>query len=214
MNVKLRIGGKSNNGFGLAVAAFALGLPATSLAEPLVTAQIVRSEGEVRVIAPSGSAQRLSLNLELPDQGAIQTGQESMADLEFSNAAEMRLGSNSLLTFMDGIEEMRLHSGVLLFKMPGKVMPMKISAGWIDVTLSGEAAAMVEFSGASFRVIALESKVRLQTNPKEKSRLQGRLALEQGEVVTFFPEDEEMPEPMGVNLEMLIKNTELAWDFG
>ncbi|MGI9244535.1 MAG: FecR domain-containing protein, partial [Verrucomicrobiales bacterium] len=110
----IRTGGRA-----LAVlAAAALSFPAPAGAEKFKRAEVTKVVNDVRLLTGTATSRPASRGAVVSGSTAVRTGQKSRTELQFPDESVVRLGSNSVFSFLQGKREVDLKQGTLLMQVP------------------------------------------------------------------------------------------------
>jgi hypothetical protein len=138
---------------------FAISLPICTRGAALNEARVTAIIHDVHLVATNAAPRLASLNDELRDGAAVQTGGDSRAELTFDNRVIARLSANALLNFK-GKSDCDLIQGAVLIGAPEGVKAVRIHAAGLALALSG-ATAVLEHQPGVFKLLVLEGTGRL-----------------------------------------------------
>src|SRR5205085_3457088 len=138
---------------------------------------------------------------------AVRTGQESRAELTFSDLTITRLGANTVFSFNEAGREVTLDSGALLLQVPRDGAPARINSAGVTAAISGGTAMFTANKGYPTKFMVLEGKGQFCT----KSQPPDCVEVPAGELVTFF--NGKISKPEKFNVGVVVKTAKLLTDF-
>ncbi len=190
-------------------AALILSAP-TRAAGPLESASVTRIYRQVDLLAPAKGAEAAKVGDSVSGQTAVQTGNQSRAELQFNDASIARLGANSVFSFEKGTRDLNLEEGVILLEVPKKAGGATINTAAVTAAITGTTVLIESRKGAEkgkglVKFIVLEGTMRLSLdgNPGES------VLLGPGRMVTFSPGAKSIPDPVTVDIARLRKTSGL-----
>jgi len=175
---------------------------------PISIAQATSLSGYVEIMSPDGILFPIRQPMQLGSHSGMKTRLNSHVDIKFSKYIAARLGPESLLTYLNGIQDMQLHSGVVLLKVSAKSKAAILSVRSITATVKG-ATIMASCMDRQFQIIVLQGSILMSTNEATPRVCQ----LDEGQMLYFDDRSPGLPEPTPVNLELLMRTSGLARDF-
>jgi hypothetical protein len=117
-----------------ALTASAASLPAANLAQA-----VVRQKVNVVTVAPSlsAAARPAATGSVVQDQNVVRTGNESRAELEFTDLTLARMGANSIFSFDSQARALEFTQGALLFSKPSNSGRVEVRSGAITAAITG-----------------------------------------------------------------------------
>jgi hypothetical protein len=117
-----------------ALTASAASMPAANLAQA-----VVRQKVNVVTVAPSLSeaARPAATGSVVQDQNVVRTGNESRAELEFTDLTLARMGANSIFSFDSQARVLEFTQGALLFSKPSNSGRVEVRSGAITAAITG-----------------------------------------------------------------------------
>ena len=194
----------------ITVSAFALALSSVAAAESSSKeARLTQLVREVNLLPFDAPARRAVLNENVRESTAVKTGNDSRAELTFSDLTINRLGANTLYRFKKFGREADLASGSILLRVPkdsggGTVVTSSITAGSTGTTFIFESTR-----GGGARLTILEGSARL-TLAKHPEQARSVAA---GQTLEVPPGATRIPEPKAVDLDRLMKTSPLTVGF-
>lgn len=143
----------------LALATLAL-LASGLNAAPLKEARLTQVSNDVQLVDPDGAARPASMNDNVGEKTVVRTGDDSRAELTFSDETVVRLAANTSFSFKDGTRNLNLSEGAALVQAPKKSKRAKIQADGIAAAVTGT-TAMFEYHPGVCKFLVLEGTGRL-----------------------------------------------------
>ncbi len=189
--------------------AVAIGSTTFTIAADKEEARVTQVVHDVRVLASNGAPRLASVNDNVRPGTAVRTGNDSRAELTFTDRTLARLGANTLFSFGERARNFDLASGSILFYVPKGSGGARISAS--VATMGGTSfTAMAEYhrkSWIKFMILEGHGSVSLKYHPDETR------ALHAGQMIMVRPAATKLPEPQNVDLSELIKTSLLITKF-
>ena len=120
----------------LSIAGSLLALPGLLPAASFNQAEITQIYHEVKTLERSG-ARPAQLNETIGGEQSVKTGQQSRAELMFSDKSLTRLGADTIFSFQQGTRELELKQGTILFQVPKGAGGAKIRTAAITAAITG-----------------------------------------------------------------------------
>jgi len=188
--------------------ALAIGPAAFMMAAEKNEARVTQVVHDVRLIAPSTAPRPASINDNVRQGTAVQTGSDSRAELAFADRTLARLGANTVLSF-EGGREFDLVSGSMLLYLPKSSESERINTA-VATAAGSSFTVMAEYrpkSWLKFIILEGHGRVSLKHHPGETR------ALRAGQMIMVLPGATKLPEPQDVDLPEVIKTSLLITKF-
>jgi hypothetical protein len=138
-----------------------LGLLANGLnAASLKEARLTQISNDVQLVDPVGAARLASVNDKVSEKTIVRTGNDSRAEITFSDETIVRLAANSSFSFKDGTRNLNLSDGAALVQAPKKAKRVKIQGAGVSAAITGT-TAMFEYHPGVCKFLILEGTGRL-----------------------------------------------------
>ena len=100
---------------------------------------VVRQKVNVVTVAPSlnAAARPAATGAVVQDQNVVRTGNESRAELEFTDLTLARMGANSIFSFDSQARALEFTQGALLFSKPANSGRVEVRSGAITAAITG-----------------------------------------------------------------------------
>jgi hypothetical protein len=211
----------SRNGLrAILLIAVVLGWPATGDAAKFTRAEVTKIVNEVQLLTGTKTSRPASIGATISGSTAVRTGQKSRSELQFPDESVVRLGSNSVFTFLQGKREVDLKQGTLLMQVPKSLGRTRVKTAAISAAITGTTILIeyvppvydnngVMIKAGRIKIIVIEGSFEfaLDISPRKT------LKLVSGEMVAFSTDAKQLPQKFQIDLERLIK-TSLLMDGG
>ena len=117
--------------------AFATWLPSELTAEELKEAQVTQVIQDVRLLPSNASPRPATVNDNVRQGTAVQTGVQSRSELTFKDQTITRLGEKTIFSVGEGPRTIDLGSGQFLLCVPKKAGGAKVKAGAVTAAITG-----------------------------------------------------------------------------
>ena len=197
--------------------ASALVLVAASLLSPLnqawagtfKAAEVSKVVNDVKLLLGTKSSKPAKPGSLVDGNIAVRTGQKSRTQLEFADESIVRLGSNSVFSFLEGKREVNLEQGTLLMQIPKKLGRTSVRTAAISAAITGT-TLFIEFSPeengpGTVKIIVIEGSMEYSLNAAPNKKM----ALGPGEMVAFPADVPELPKKFSIDLVRLVKTSAL-----
>ena len=191
-------------------------IPATSSAEKFDRAEVTKIINEVKLLTGTKKSRPASKGSVVRGDTAVRTGLKSRAQMDFPDASIVRLGANSVFSFMKGQRDVDLEKGTILMQVPKALGRTKIRTSSISAAITGTTilieyvppitnAAGEVITPGTFKAIVIEGSLELELN-----NVPGQtLVLKAGEMAAFPTNIKELPKKFVIDLERLVKTSNL-----
>ena len=189
----------------LALATLALlasGLNAASLKE----ARLTQLANDVQLLDPDAAARPASVNDNVGEKTIVRTGNDSRAELTFSDETIVRLAANSSFSFKDGTRNLNLSDGAALVQVPKKAKHSKIQAPSVSAAITGT-TAMFEYHPGVCKFLVLEGTGRLY----RPSHLGDSVLVSPGQMVIGNPTSA-LSDPVDFDIDRFVKTSRFIVD--
>jgi len=119
--------------------ACALTVGAASISAADLAQAVVRQKVNVVTVAPSlsAAARPAATGSVVQNQNVVRTGNESRAELEFTDLTLARMGANSIFSFDSQARALEFTQGALLFSKPANSGRVEVRSGAITAAITG-----------------------------------------------------------------------------
>jgi hypothetical protein len=182
------------------------------LAGGLEQASVTRIYNTVDLLPPDSGARPAAVGDPVAGRTAVQTGNQSRAELTFTDQTLARLGGNSVFSFERGTRDINLDKGVILLQVPKNAGGATINTAAVTAAVTGTTVmveADVDADGNGImKFIVLEGEMRLSLN----GRLGESLLLGPGQMIAVPADALSLPGPVVVDLARLMETSGLMSD--
>jgi hypothetical protein len=185
-----------------------LALTSPLLASPLTEAQITYIVKDVRTVDPQKAPRPSKLRETLHSEQSVRTGIASRTELLFSDNTLTRIGANSHFSFTEGTRNMELQKGVILLQVPKGAGGAEIRTAAVTAAVTGT-TIMLEAGPGFTKLIVLEGSARITAHGDKRQR---KTNVKAGQEVILPNAAKQVPPPVVVNLDVLVKTSTLAGD--
>ncbi|MGJ8644686.1 MAG: FecR domain-containing protein [Luteolibacter sp.] len=191
-------------------------IPVTSNAEKFDRAEVSKIINDVRLLTGTKTSQPAKKGSIVSGETAVRTGQKSRAQMDFPDASIVRLGSNSVFSFMKGERDVDLEKGTILMQVPKGLGRTNIRTSSISAAITGTTilieyvppitnAAEEIITQGTFKAIVIEGTLEL-----ELVGLPGQtIVLQAGEMTAFPTNTRVLPKKFVIDLARLIETSNL-----
>lgn len=190
--------------------------PATSHAQKFSRAEVTKTVNDVRLLTGTKASRPATKGSVVSGDTAVRTGLKSRAQMDFPDASIIRLGANSVFSFMQGQRDVDLEKGTILMQVPKNLGRTKIRTSSISAAITGT-TILIEYvppitnaageiiTPGTFKAIVIEGSLEL-----EFKDLPGQtLVLKAGEMVAFPTDIKVPPKKFVIDLGRLIRTSNL-----
>ncbi len=199
----------------MAAAAVALP-PATGQGAKFTRAEVTKIVNEVQLLLDDSTSRPASIGSVVSGTTAVRTGQRSRTQLQFPDRSIVRLGSNSVFSFLQGKREVDLKKGALLMQVPKSLGRTRTRTAAISAAITGT-TIMIEYvppvldaagkiiKPGTLKIIVIEGSFEFSLNSAPRRVLK----LKAGEMVAFRSDAKRLPKKFVIDLDRLIKTSKL-----
>src|SRR4029077_1711874 len=160
----------------------------------------------VSVIDPAKGTHPAVLRDVIKDNLALQTGGKSRSELLFQDNTLTRVGAETFFSFKTGTRDMTLEKGSMLLQVPKGLGGAKIHTAAVTAAITGTTIMMEYIPRRFIKVLVLEGSLRLSRN----GTLGGSVVLRPGNMVIMQPDAKKIPDPIDVNIALIVKTSPLV----
>ncbi|MEM9478475.1 MAG: FecR family protein [Verrucomicrobiota bacterium] len=192
-------------------------LPSTTAsAAKFKSAKVTKTVNDVRLLTGSQSARPATPGDVVSGSAAVQTGQRSRAELQFPDESLVRLGSNSVFSFLEGKRDVELEKGTLLMQVPKSLGRTQVKTAAVTAAITGT-TILIEYvppvldelgnviKPGIIKIIVVEGSLEfsLNINPGQKMQLLP------GDMVAMNSNAQQLPRKFTIDLGRLVKTSTL-----
>lgn len=178
----------------------------TAFPERIKEAQITQVVHDVRVIANEEVSQAAPSD-KVGEGAEVRTGDDSRAELTFTDQTIARLGSHVIFSFKDGTRHLDLANGAMFLEVPRKAKGARIHAAGVAANITG-ATVMFESHPAVYKFLVLQGTARLY-RPR---RLGDSVLVRAGQMVIGKP-NAAVSDPVDFDIVRFVKTCRFITDF-
>jgi ferric-dicitrate binding protein FerR (iron transport regulator) len=187
-------------------ASFATWFPARLTAASTNEARVTRVKNHVQ-LADFKNARRASINEIVHEETVVRTGNESRAELGFSDETVVRLAANTAFDFNRGTRGLNLKEGAVLVQAPREANGTTIHAGSVTAAVAGT-TVMIEYHPGFYKFLVLEGTARSY----RPGHLGDSVLVRAGQMVFGNPEAA-LSDPVDVDIDRFMKTSRFITDF-
>jgi FecR protein len=187
-------------------ASFATWFPGRLNAASTNEARVTRVKNHVQ-LADFENARRASVNEIVQEETVVRTGNESRAELGFSDEAVVRLAAKTAFNFNRGTRGLNLKEGAVLVQAPKGANGATIHAGSVAAAVAGT-TIMIEYRPGFYKFLVLEGTARSY----RPGHLGDSVLVRAGQMVFGNPEAA-LSDPVDVDIDRFMKTSHFITDF-
>ena len=158
-------------------------------------------------LADSKNARPASVNDIVHEETVVRTGNESRAELGFSDETVVRLAANTAFDFNRGTRGLNLKEGAVLVQAPREANGTTIHAGSVTAAVAGT-TVMIEYHPGFYKFLVLEGTARSY----RPGHLGDSVLVRAGQMVFGNPEAA-LSDPVDVDIDRFMKTSRFVTDF-
>jgi hypothetical protein len=187
-------------------ASFTTWFPGRLTAASTNEARVTRVKNHVQ-LADFKNARRASINEIVQEETVVRTGNESRAELGFSDETVVRLAANTAFDFNRGTRGLNLKEGAVLVQAPREANGTTIHAGSVTAAVAGT-TVMIEYHPGFYKFLVLEGTARSY----RPGHLGDSVLVRAGQMVFGNPEAA-LSDPVDVDIDRFMKTSRFVTDF-
>jgi hypothetical protein len=187
-------------------ASFTTWFPGRLTAASTNEARVTRIKNHVQ-LADFKNARRASINEIVQEETVVRTGNESRAELGFSDETVVRLAANTAFDFNRGTRGLNLKEGAVLVQAPREANGTTIHAGSVTAAVAGT-TVMIEYHPGFYKFLVLEGTARSY----RPGHLGDSVLVRAGQMVFGNPEAA-LSDPVDVDIDRFMKTSRFVTDF-
>jgi len=169
-------------------------------------ARVTRVKNHVQ-LADFKNARRASVNEIVHEETVVRTGNESRAELGFSNETVVRLAANTAFDFNRGTRGLNLKEGAVLVQAPKEANGATIHAGSVAAAVAGT-TVMIEYHPGFYKFLVLEGTARSY----RPGHVGDSVLVRAGQMVFGNP-NAALSDPVDVDIDRFMKTSRFITDF-
>src|SRR5436189_1276186 len=170
-------------------------------------AQITRVNNHVELADPNNARHGASVNEIVQEQTVVLTGNESRAELDFSNETVVRLAAHTAFNFNHGTRGLNLKEGAVLVEASREANSATIHAGSVAAAVAGT-TTVIEHHRGLYKLLVLEGTVRSY----RPGHLGDSILVRAGQMVFGNP-DAALSDPVDFDIDRFMKTSRFITDF-
>jgi hypothetical protein len=178
----------------------------SSIAGALSSAQVTKIINRVSVVDPAKGPHSAAVREVIKDDLGLQTGARSRSELLFQDNTLTRIGAETFFSFKTGTRDLTLEKGSMLLQVPKGLGGAQIHTAAVTAAITGTTIMMEYIPRRFIKVLVLEGSLRLSRN----GALGGSVILHPGNMVVMQPDAKKIPEPIDVNIALIMKTSPLV----
>src|ERR1051325_10965805 len=174
-------------------------VPAAELRQALVS-QVIK---DVKLLPELAAPRPAAVRDEVRDGTAVRTGDESRAELTFTDQTLARLGANTIFSFREGTRNLELSGGAMLLQVPKNAGGAQITTAAVTAAITGTTVILEYHPDAYIKFIVLEGTGRMFL----KGRVGESVLVHAGQMLIVNPNAKSLPDPVDVDLDRLMQTS-------
>src|SRR6266508_3569276 len=170
-------------------------------------ARVTRVKSQVQLADSKTSARRACVNDIVHEETVVRTGNESRAELSFSDETVVRLAAHTAFDFNRGTRGLNLKEGAVLVQTPKEANGATIHAGCVAAAVAGT-TVMIEYHPGFYKFLVLEGTARSY----RPGHLGDSVLVRPGQMVFGNPEAA-LSDPVDVDIDRFMKTSRFVTDF-
>ena len=187
-------------------ASLATWFPRALNAAPTTEARVTRVKNHVQ-LADSKNTRRASVNEIVQEDTVVRTGNESRAELGFTDETVVRLAANTAFDFNRGTRGLNLKKGAVLVQATKGANGATVHAGSVAAAVAG-ATVMIEYHPGFYKFLVLEGTARSY----RPGHLGDSVLVRAGQMV-FGNSEAALSDPVDVDIDRFMKTSHFITDF-
>lgn len=177
-----------------------------SIAGALSSAQVTKIINRVSVVDPAQGPHSAAIREVIKGDLGLQTGARSRSELLFQDNTLTRIGAETFFSFKTGTRDLTLEKGSMLLQVPKGLGGAKIHTAAVTAAITGTTIMMEYIPRRFIKVLVLEGSLRLSRN----GALGNSVILHPGNMVVMQPDAKKIPDPIDVNIALIVKTSPLV----
>jgi hypothetical protein len=181
--------------------------PCQLKAAPINEARVTRAKNHVKLEDSKKVGRGVSVNDIVHEATVVRTGNESRAELTFSDETVVRLAAHTAFDFDRGTHGLNLRDGAVLVQAPKGARGATIHAGGVAAAVAGT-TVMIEYHPGVYKFLVLEGTGRLY----RPGHVGDSVLVAPGQLVFGNPEAA-VSDPVDVDIARFMKTSGFITDF-
>ncbi len=170
-------------------------------------ARVTRVKSQVQLADSKTSVRRACINDFVHEETVVRTGNESRAELTFSDETVVRLAAHTAFDFNRGTRGLNLKDGAVLVQTPKEANGATIHAGSVAAAVAGT-TVMIEYHPGFYKFLVLEGTARLY----RPGHIGDSVLVRAGQMVFGNPEAA-LSDPVDVDIDRFMKTSRFITEF-
>jgi hypothetical protein len=188
-------------------ASLATWFPCPLNAAPTNEARVTLVKNHVELADSKNAVRRASVNEIVQEETVVRTGNESRAEMGFTDETVVRLAANTAFDFNRGTRGLNLKDGAVLVQTPKEANGATIHAGSVAAAVAGT-TVMIEYHPGFYKFLVLEGTARSY----RPGHLGDSVLVRPGQMVFGNPEAA-LSDPVDVDIDRYMKTSRFVTDF-
>ncbi len=188
-------------------ASLATWFPCPLNAAPTNEARVTLVKNHVELADSKNAVRRASVNEIVQEETVVRTGNESRAELGFTDETVVRLAANTAFDFNRGTRGLNLKDGAVLVQTPKEANGATIHAGSVAAAVAGT-TVMIEYHPGFYKFLVLEDTARLY----RPGHIGDSVLVRAGQMVFGNPEAA-LSDPVDVDIDRFMKTSRFITEF-
>ena len=188
-------------------ASLATWFPCPLNAAPTNEARVTLVKNRVELADSKNAVRRASVNEIVQEETVVRTGNESRAELGFTDETVVRLAANTAFDFNRGTRGLNLKDGAVLVQTPKEANGATIHAGSVTAAVAGT-TVMIEYHPGFYKFLVLEGTARLY----RPGHIGDSVLVRAGQMVFGNPEAA-LSDPVDVDIDRFMKTSRFITEF-
>jgi hypothetical protein len=176
-------------------------------AAPNNEARVTLVKNHVELADSKNAVRRVLVNDIVDEETVVRTGNESRAELTFSDETVVRLAAHTSFDFNRGTRGLNLKDGAVLVQAPKEANAATIHAGSVAAAVAGT-TVMIEYHPGFYKFLVLEGTARSY----RPGHLGDSVLVRPGQMVFGNPEAA-LSDPVDVDIDRFMKTSRFVTDF-
>jgi hypothetical protein len=176
-------------------------------AAPNNEARVTLVKNHVELADSKNAVRRVLVNDIVDEETVVRTGNESRAELTFSDETVVRLAAHTSFDFNRGTRGLNLKDGAVLVQAPKEANAATIHAGSVTAAVAGT-TVLIEYHPGFYKFLVLEGTARSY----RPGHLGDSVLVRPGQMVFGNPEAA-LSDPVDVDIDRFMKTSRFVTDF-
>jgi len=174
----------------------------------LKSAKVSDFQGDVTLSKSGAAPKPVSLNAAVTSSDVVQTGNKSLAELEFNDKTLTRLGANTVFSFSPANREFEVQSGTALLQVPPGLGGAKIQTAAVTAAITGTTVMVQKLPSGVIKLLVLEGSMNATLKGSNQMR-----TIKAGQMLVIPPNVKTLPQPIVVSISTIMGTSNLVRNF-